>query len=170
MIETKRLIIKKIETEEEFVALLTIYNKADNMKYVQSGKYNWTRKELEDRYGLSGSIENTADRGFFVVRLKEENTVIGEAGIFDTFHSTFKMEIGYIIDAAYWNKGYGTEVCLSLADYMQNKLKCKEIVARMYEENTSSIRICEKAGFRLYGKGKTADQKAFREYRLSLCK
>lgn len=167
MIETKRLIIKKIESEDEFAALLAIYNKADNMKYVQSGKYDWTRKELEDRYGLSGSAENMTDRGFFVVRLKEENTVIGEAGIFDTFHSTSKMEIGYIIDDAYWNKGYGTEVCLGLAGYMREKLKCKEIVARMYEDNTGSIRVCEKAGFRLHEKGETAAQKAFREYRLA---
>jgi len=167
--ETERLIIKNIETEEELSALLTMYNKADNMRYIQSGKCSWTRKELEDRYGLSDSAIKITDYGFFVVKLKEGNRIIGEAGIFDSFHSESKVEIGYIIDSAYWNKGYGTEVCLALINYIQMKLKqCEEIIARMYEDNTGSIRVCEKAGFRLYEKGKTAEERLFREYRLSV--
>lgn len=166
MIETKRLIIKKIETDEEVKALLAIYNKAENMKYIQSGKCNWTYEELTERYCQINKEAYKYNYGYFVVKLKDEDIVIGEAGIFNSFASTAKMEIGYIIDAAYWNKGYGTEICIGLINYMQTQLKCTEIVARMYEENIGSIRVCEKAGFQLYQKGTSPNKKAFKEYRI----
>ena len=101
----------------------------------------------------------------FAVKLRGENKVIGEAGLFNSFSDPKKMEVGYIIDQMYWNKGYGTEVCKGLIDYAFNRLGCTELIARMYDQNTGSVRVCEKLGFELVLTGETENKKVFREYR-----
>lgn len=165
MIQTDRLILKRIGTTEDLDALLAIYNKVENMKYIQSGKYNWTRDELAERYGLEKESKDPC--GYFAVKLKEQDLIIGEAGIFNSFQSDTKMEIGYIIDYEFHKKGYGSEVCSGLVDHIMNRLGYREVIARMYEENIASIRVCEKNGFQLYEKGQTENGKGFRVYRFT---
>ena len=80
------------------------------------------------------------------------------------------MEVGYIIDQAYWNKGYGTEVCQGLIDYAFSRLGCTELIARMYDQNMASVRVCEKLGFEYLLTGETTNKKVFREYRKTFIK
>ena len=80
------------------------------------------------------------------------------------------MEVGYIIDQAYWNKGYGTEVCQGLIDYAFSRLGCTELIARMYDLNMASVRVCEKLGFEYLLTGEAANKKVFREYRKTFIK
>lgn len=162
---TERLILKEIVIKEELKALLTIYEQEENMKYIQSGKYDWTLQELEDRYQAINETGYPKGFGVFAVKLRGENKVIGEAGLFNSFSDPEKMEIGYIIEQAYWNKGYGTEVCRGLINYAFNRLGCTELIARMYDQNVASVRVCEKLGFEHVLTGEAANKKAFREYR-----
>ena len=115
--ETERLVIKEITIEEELKALLAIYTQEENMKYIQSGRYDWTLQELKARYKATNETGYPEGYGVFVVKMRGENNIIGEAGLFNSFSDPGKMEVGYIIDQAYWNKGYGTEVCQGLIDY-----------------------------------------------------
>ena len=162
---TERLVIKEIIIAEELDALLSIYTQKENMQYIQSGKYDWTLQELEDRYKATNEAGYSNGYGVFAVKLKDENKVIGEAGLFDSFSDPKKMELGYIIDRAYWNRGYGTEVCRGLIDYAFNRLGCTELIARMYDQNLASVRVCEKLGFEHILTGEAPNKKAFREYR-----
>lgn len=163
--ETERLIIKEVSIVEELKALLSIYTQEVNMRYIQSGKYDWTFQELENRYKAINETGYPKGYGMFAVKLRGENKVIGEAGLFNSFSDPKKMEVGYIIDQMYWNKGYGTEVCKGLIDYAFNRLGCTELIARMYDQNTGSVRVCEKLGFELVLTGETENKKVFREYR-----
>lgn len=163
--ETDRLIIKEITIMEELKSLLSIYTEERTMKYIQSGKCDWTLSELEDRYKATNEAGYPQGYGIFVVKLRGENKVIGEAGLFNSFDDPKKLEVGYIIDHMHWNKGYGTEVCRGLIDYAFSQLGCAELIARMYEENTGSVRVCEKLGFEHVLTGETATKKVFREYR-----
>lgn len=163
--ETERLIIKEIAIEEELKALLSIYTQEENMKYIQSGKYDWTLPELKDRYIATNEAGYPKGYGVFAVKLRGENKVIGEAGLFNSFFDPEKMEVGYIIDRTYCNKGYGTEVCLGLINYAFSRLGCTELIARMYDQNVASVRVCEKLGFEHILTSETENKKAFREYR-----
>nr|WP_288205248.1 GNAT family N-acetyltransferase [uncultured Parabacteroides sp.] len=98
----------------------------------------------------------------FAIKLRGENTIIGEAGLFNSFSDLKKMEVGYIIDRMYWNNGYGTEVCQGLIDYAFSQLRCTEFIARMYDQNIGSIRVCEKLGFEHVLTGETENKKVFR--------
>lgn len=168
--ETERLVIKEITIEEELKALLAIYTQEENMKYIQSGRYDWTLQELKARYKATNETGYPKGYGVFAVKLRGENKIIGEAGLFNSFSDPGKMEVGYIIDQAYWNKGYGTEVCQGLIDYAFSRLGCTELIARMYDQNMASVRVCEKLGFEYLLTGEAANKKVFREYRKTFIK
>lgn len=48
-IETNRLIIRDVE-ESDFDILLPIYNKKENMQFISSGRYDWNKAELIEKY------------------------------------------------------------------------------------------------------------------------
>ena len=75
--ETERLVIKEITIEEELKALLAIYTQEENMKYIQSGRYDWTLQELKARYKATNETGYPEGYGVFVVKMRGENNIIG---------------------------------------------------------------------------------------------
>ena len=76
MITTKHILIRPIK-DSEYSDLLKIYRVAKNMQFIETGKYNWTLEELNEKWNqLVWSDEK--QYGFLVVILKSENKVIGE--------------------------------------------------------------------------------------------
>jgi len=141
-------------------SLLKIYNSEENMRYISSGKHQWTETELEEKYN-----KILSDNGilFAIIELKSHQ-IIGEAGYFNSFQDSKKLELGYIIDSKYWGKGYGFEVCSALIEYGFNQLNLKEIIARMYADNTGSVRLSEKCGMKHLEEGIAPNQKVFYTY------
>lgn len=144
-IETKNLLIREI-VPTDIDALLHIYSEKENMRYISSGKYDWSIEELGKKYEKINTEGYPHGYGIFTV-VAADAEVIGEAGLFNSFGNKKILELGYIIDKQYWNRGYGTEICEGLLNYGFNVLGVEKIVARMYPENIGSIRICEKLNF-----------------------
>lgn len=163
--ETDRLIIRDV-TERDLDSLRNIYTCEINMKYISSGRYDWTKEELEEKYRKinQGYIYGF---GIFAVELRDSGDVIGEAGLFDSFMDRSVLELGYIVDSAYWNQGYGTEICGGLIDYALNQLSVHKLIARMYVENTASVRLAEKLSMERTVSGQTDTGSAFYEYVLT---
>jgi len=141
---TKSLLIREI-IPSDINALLSVYSKEENMKYISNGKYDWTAEELKGKYEKVNTDGYPQGYGIFAV--VADGDIIGEAGLFNSFGSKKILELGYILDNKYWNKGYGTEICSGLLEYGFNILGVDKIIARMYPENTGSIRICVKLNF-----------------------
>lgn len=59
-----------------------------------------------------------------------------------------QVSLGYRLFPDYWNKGFATEIAKSLIEYGFNRLQLKKIVATARQENTSSIRVLDKAGMK----------------------
>lgn len=55
------------------------------------------------------------------------------------------VELGYVIDPAYQNRGYGTEALKGIIACLQGK-GFREVTAGAFEENAASIRVMVKAG------------------------
>ncbi len=142
---TKNLLIREI-IPSDINVLLSVYSKEENMKYISNGKYDWTLEELKGKYEKVNTDGYPQGYGIFAVVADGE--IIGEAGLFNSFGNKKILELGYILDNKYWNRGYGTEICSGLLDYGFNLLGVDKIIARMYPENIGSIRICEKLKFR----------------------
>lgn len=150
--ETDRTLVKDLE-KSDFADLFQIYNSKDNMQYISGGKYDWTAIELEKK--LNAHTQNyPLGYGIFGIWLKEDRRLIGEAGLFNSYSNRQILELGYIIDSRYWNKGYGTEICNGLINYGFERLGLKKIKARMNSLNKASKKLSEKCGMTLVNSGK----------------
>lgn len=141
---TKNLLIREIMPSDINV-LLSVYSKEENMKYISSGKYDWTVEDLKGKYEKVNT--DGYPQGYGIFSVVADGEIIGEAGLFNSFGYKKILELGYILDNKYWNRGYGTEICEGLLNYGFNVLGLEKIIARMYPENIGSIRICEKLNF-----------------------
>ncbi|MCD7976772.1 MAG: GNAT family N-acetyltransferase [Tannerellaceae bacterium] len=162
--ETQRLIIREVR-EEDFPALLSIYTQPETMKYISSGKYDWTMEELRAKYDRINT-HYAQGFGIFAVQLADQSTVIGEAGLFNSFDNPAILELGYILDRNYWHQGYGKEICQELIRYCKEELETEKVVARMYAENEASVRLSEATGMTRIETGTTPQGKTFYTYEI----
>ena len=58
------------------------------------------------------------------------------------------IEVGYVIDPSYWNKGYATEA-MQLAIKELFRIGYKHVKAAHFEENPASGRVMQKCGMKL---------------------
>jgi RimJ/RimL family protein N-acetyltransferase len=164
IIKTQRLWIKEIEAND-LDYLLDIYQDSQNLKFIPNTDFEWTKEKLKEKYD---TINKDYINGFgiYAVQLKKKNRIIGEAGLFNSFHDLKHLEIGYILDHKIWRKGYGTEICKSLIDYGFDKLNSDRLTARMFKQNMASIKLSEKCGMKLIQQGKTENGESFCEYEI----
>ncbi len=153
VIETERLLIRHI-APDDLEQLLRIYNKPENMRFVSNGKSDWTIGELREKYERTNK-HYVSGFGIYAVEHKQNNMIIGEAGLFNSFEDLLKLELGYIIDSSFWNKGFGKEACRGLIDYGLNKLNVNSLISRMYSENISSVELSKKCGMKQIDQGIT---------------
>ncbi len=60
-------------------------------------------------------------------------------------------EIGYWLGEDYWNKGIMTRAVKEMVDYVFSNLPVKKLYAPVFDFNTASHRVLEKAGFKREG-------------------
>jgi ribosomal-protein-alanine N-acetyltransferase len=162
---TLRLKIEKIR-EADFEKLLQIYNHSENMKFILTGKWDYTLEELKSKWNeLKFNSENQT--GFKIIKLKNTNQIIGECGLLKTKEPISKeLEIAYMIDEKYWKMGLGSEICEYLINNAFQKIGTEKIIAGMYRDNESSIRLIEKFGFKLSDEGVSKSGIHFKEFTL----
>ena len=82
----------------------------------------------------------------FAIVLKETNLLIGGIDVVGYLGGVEGTPvIGYNLGKAFWNKGYMTEACKCLIDYLFSK-GYSEIRIDAMTENIASIRVIEKCG------------------------
>ena len=162
--QTKRLHIRNIESESDHESLLKLYQKKENMQFILSGRYDYTLEELKEKWKKIGYDENS-QLGFQIVILHETNEIIGECALLKTENTiSEEVEIAYMIDVNFWNKGFGTEICNYLIDKAFNSLKTKSLKAGMYKANSNSENLVKKLGFTLANEGKSYSGIEFKEF------
>lgn len=144
LFETKRLQFNSLD-EPSISALLQIYNDPLTMKYIPNNQPSWEKEQLDQK--LSLHINNyPLGIGIYAVFEKRSGAFIGQAGVYDSFNNTKRLEIGYILSREFWNQGYGTEICKGLLNYCFKTLQAQTVITRMYTNNIASVRVSEKAG------------------------
>jgi ribosomal-protein-alanine N-acetyltransferase len=63
-----------------------------------------------------------------------------------------RAEMGYWIGVPYWGRGYASEAARAVVDYGFRELGLNRIYATVFEGNTASRRVAEKAGMRYEGR------------------
>ena len=91
-------------------------------------------------------------REWFVVVIKKNNRVIGEAGLLRMFPAWRMTDVSVIIgEKEEWGKGYGTETILLLLDYAFRHLDFHRVAIGVVGFNERALRFWQKVGFRREG-------------------
>lgn len=59
-----------------------------------------------------------------------------------------RADLGYVLNRAYWNRGFVTEATRAILDVAFSVLKLHRVIATCDTRNGASARVMEKAGMR----------------------
>lgn len=97
-------------------------------------------------------IKTDINRVWFTVVLKENDHIIGEAGLLRIFYPWRTADLSIILgDKFYWGKGYGSEAILLLMDYAFGSLALHRLSIGVVGFNERALKFYEKVGFRREG-------------------
>lgn len=82
--------------------------------------------------------------------LEAENVIIGGVCFKGPPDENGEVEIGYGIEAEYWNRGYTTEALIALIEWAEQHVEVKKIKASTEPSNYASHAILKKLGFEIY--------------------
>ena len=143
-IETNRLILNK--TTKEDIDLILKMDKQISTQYYLGGIKNKTReerllflKEKEKKYkegyleSLTVTLKEGISIGFIGLKINEKDNTV---------------ELSYIFDSDYCNRGFCTEACSKIIEIFFKILKINRISANVINQNEKSINVLKKLGFR----------------------
>jgi RimJ/RimL family protein N-acetyltransferase len=145
-IETNRLLLRPIsQTDKEMV----FEYRSDK----ETNKYQgWIPETLNDVETFIGKIAkqiNEPETWFqFIIIEKSSEKIIGDLGIHFFGDENLQAEIGCTLNNHFQSKGYATESVEHVIDFLFNDLKKHRIITSIDPENTNSIKLVERLGFR----------------------
>lgn len=103
--------------------------------YTQADARSWIR--LANTNGLN-----------LVFAIDVEGFAVGAIGLHpgDDVHR-HSAEIGYWLGEEYWNRGIVTEAIIAVTEYAFKTMEMARVHAEVFQWNTASMRVLEKAGF-----------------------
>ncbi len=143
MIETDRLILRKIDPDADFEAWAEACADADTMRFIGGSALNrplaWRNMALIiGHWSIHGY-------GFFSVIDKSTNLWVGRVGPWGPLGWP-QPEIGWMIHPAHTRKGYAAEAGRACIDYAFNTLGWDSVVHMIGDGNVGSIAVAEKLG------------------------
>lgn len=142
--ETQRLKIREI-TVEDVPRLYELYRDERITRYMEP-LFSEPEKELEYTKAYIEKVYPFYGYGMWVIVLKESGEVIGRVG-FEYKEGFEGLELGFMLGAAYQHRGYAYEACKAVLRYGMEALGEHCFCAFVNENNTASIRLCERLGF-----------------------
>src|SRR5712692_5251690 len=144
IIETKRLILRKLSTDDaEFIVELV--NEPSFLHYIGDKCV----RNLDDarQYILNGPVASYERNGFglYLVELKKNGIPIGISGLVkrDTLP---EPDIGFAFLPEYWSKGYAVESAAAVMTYAKETLRLSRVLAITSPDNDTSARLLGKIG------------------------
>jgi len=147
-IRTERLTIRPFVIEDVPAIHAALYGDATAMRFI-GGAHSLERT----RQGIAGYIEHqrTAGYSFWAVTLSGTGEVIGEAGLYPMNGTGPDIELGYALGTRWWGQGYATEAARAIMRAAFDDLGAPRVVAVAKRENTASLHVLDKLGFRQEG-------------------
>lgn len=147
-LETDRLIIREFK-DEDLDELAPILADPKVMEYSLSGPLSRDDAQTYLQQRILDHYENWG-YGFWAIISKNTNKIIGFAGpVQQKVDIEECIEIGYRIASPEWGKGYASEAMEAIRDYTFFHLDLDKIIAIIEPNNVRSVRVAEKAGFKL---------------------
>jgi len=146
----KRVYLRSLEREDLKKGYRGWLNDSETNRYLASGIFPTSSKELEDYYEKVTSSKTDV---MFAICLKKTDKYIGNAKIGGIDWVARRAFPGRLIgDKKYRGKGYGTEVMYLLLKYAFETLNLNRIYNVVLIENEASVKSCERLGFAKEGR------------------
>ncbi|WP_420855372.1 GNAT family N-acetyltransferase [Virgibacillus indicus] len=148
-ITSERLLFRPYN-DNDFEFLMSLLSDPEVVRFIGDGK---TRDKNGGKNFLNwiySTYEFGEAMGLMVLVNKEDNTLIGHAGLVpQTIDGNKEIEIGYWISRKYWGKGYATEAAKALLKYGNKHLDKQRFIALIQPNNLSSQKVARKIGMEL---------------------
>lgn len=155
ILETERLSLRELSTEDAGF-ILRLLNEPSFISNIGDRGV----RTLEDArsYLLTGPLASYHRHGFGIWRLalKTGDTPIGICGLLQR-EMLEHADLGYALLPEFWSQGYAGEACAAVMAHARAVLGLPRLLAVVNEDNTRSIRLLEKMGFRCEGKVRLAE-------------
>ena len=140
---TERLVLRKLRKEDAESIFNNWASDSEVTKHVTWNAHTSVEqtKQILDIWLKEYQNPKTVRLG---ITLKDSGELIGAIDIVDYIDGN--PEIGYCLSRKYWNKGYMTEACNALVNYLFD-IGYKTVVIEADENNIGSNRVIEKCGF-----------------------
>ena len=143
ILETARLNLREIQ-QTDYSDLAEILQDDETMLAYEGA---FTNEEVQQ--WLDRQRERYTDDGFglWAVILKETNKMIGQCGLsMQDANGKQVLEIGYLLNRAYWHKGYASEAAIACKEYAFTKLNADEVFSIIRDTNTASQNVALRNG------------------------
>ena len=147
-LETERLVLRPI-TVEDMGFVYELFSRPETNRYSghESPKSLEEAGELYDKYMKPGS----PSRFRVAVELKETGEPVGTLGLYSYSERDGRAELGYDLLEEHWGRGIMTESVREVVRYGFEEIGLNRIEATIDPENTRSVRLVERLGFRREG-------------------
>nr|WP_321452595.1 GNAT family N-acetyltransferase [uncultured Carboxylicivirga sp.] len=145
-IATKRLIIRPLLLSDK-EAVFEYRSDKETNKY--QGWIPDTIRDVELFIAKIAKQINQPETWFQCVMIeKKSEKIIGDVGIHFMGEENLQVELGCTLNKHFQSKGYATEAVEAVMDYLFNQLDKHRIIASIDPENSNSIKLVERIGFR----------------------
>ena len=146
IIETDRLILRELNknSKEDYNSLCEILKDKETM---YAYEHSFTEEECKEWFEKQINRYKTYGFGLWAVILKENNKLIGQAGLTiqninaKINSSNELLEIGYLFNKNYWHRGFAIESAVSCKDYAFNKLNADRVYSIIRDNNIASQKL-----------------------------
>jgi len=146
LLETERLVLAQLaDRDADFI--FGLLNEPSFLRYI--GDRGVRSTDDARRYIREGPVAGYERYGYGLLRvvLKADDTPIGMCGVLkrDTLADP---DLGFSFLPAYWSKGYALEAATAVMRHARDVLRLGRILAITTHDNSPSIRLLGKLGFR----------------------
>ena len=144
ILETERLVLREFELSDA-QQFFELNNNPKVLRYTGNEPF----PSLEESKEFIHNYSAYSDFGYgrWAVVLKSSNIFIGWCGL--KFHPQENYtDLGFRFFEKYWNQGFATESSRGVIKYAFETLDLTKLVARVEQENTASIKVLYKLGFK----------------------
>ncbi len=144
MIKSERTILRPIELNDNN-EIFSYRSDTETNKF--QGWIPKTLQDVNDFISKNPTEFNKSETWFQLVIIeKGNNSIIGDVGVH--FIDNHQCEIGCTLRKNSHGKGFATETLKAVIDFLFNVLDKHRIVGSIDPQNTSSIKLLERLGFR----------------------
>lgn len=150
ILQTSRLLLREM-TEDDLPALRSILQDPQVMY-----AYEHAFSEDEVRAWLAKQRRRYAEDGFglWAMVLRQTGAMIGQCGLTwqDRGDGTQCVEVGYLLQRAFWHQGYATEAATACKAYAFQELGLDEVCSIIRDNNLASQAVARRNGMTVTGR------------------